>query len=65
MKGTDITEFQPAQDIKLERSANTKDGMMYNTTQAKSQEGISFPADGHQAVLNKANKKLRRNRTMN
>ena len=31
-------------------------GAINNTTQADSEENISFPADGHQAILNKENK---------
>ena len=43
----------PAQDNKQERNPNAKDGIKY-MTQAESQVVSSFPADGHQAILNKA-----------
>ena len=46
----------PAPDIKRERNTNTKDEIKYNTTSAESQEYICFPSDGHQAILNKANR---------
>ena len=32
-------------------------GSIYKTAQAESQEDSSFPADGHQAILNKANQR--------
>ena len=41
---------------------NTAEGIKSKTAQAESQEVISFPADGHRAILNKADKKLKTDR---
>ena len=45
------------QDTKQKKKiANAKDSIKYKMTQAASQENRSFPADGHQPILNKVNK---------
>ena len=46
----------PAQDIKRESNTNAKNSIKYETAQAESQGNSSFPADGHHAILDKADK---------
>ena len=46
----------PPQNIKRKKGIKTKEDIKYNTTQSKGQQDRSFPADGHQAILNKDNK---------
>ena len=46
----------------LGKERNTKDAIRYNTAIAKSQEDSSFPANGLQTILNKANSKSKTNR---
>ena len=45
-----------------ERNTPTEDVIKYDTAQAEGPEYSSFPADCHQAILNKPNRKSKRNR---
>ena len=50
----------PAPDTKQERNTNNEVGIKNKTAQAENQEVSSFPADGHWTILNKANKKSKK-----
>ena len=50
------TMLGTSRDRKRERNTNAKDGIKYKIAQAERQEDDYFPADGHQAILNKTNK---------
>ena len=52
----------PAPDTRRERNAYNKDSIKFIKAQVESQEDSSFPADCHQAILNKMNKKSKMNR---
>ena len=52
----------PALNTKRERDTYNTDGTKIKTAQVKSQGDIFYPTDGHEAILNKLNSKLKTNR---